>query len=54
VDDTPQKQFRYIPGTNIQILPVSSLKDEKVLLTAWNYEREIRVRIPNELVNPFV
>jgi SAM-dependent methyltransferase len=54
VDDTPQKQFRYIPGTDIQIRPVSSLKGEKVLLTAWNYEREIRARIPNELVNPFV
>lgn len=53
VDDTPQKQFRYIPGTNIQIRPVSSLRDEKVLLTAWNYEREIRERIKNELVNPF-
>jgi SAM-dependent methyltransferase len=53
VDDTPQKQFRYIPGTDIPIWPVSSLKDEKVLLTAWNYEKEVRQRIPNELVNPF-
>lgn len=53
VDDTPQKQFRYIPGTNIQIRPVSMLKDETVLMTAWNYEKEIRQRIPNQLVNPF-
>jgi SAM-dependent methyltransferase len=53
VDDTPHKQFRYIPGTDIQIRPVSSLKNEKVLMTAWNYAREIRNRIPNELVNPF-
>lgn len=53
VDDTPTKQFRYIPGTDIQILPVSALGDQKVLLTAWNYEREIAERIPNKLVHPF-
>lgn len=53
VDDTPQKQGRYIPGTKIQILPVEKLGKEKVLMGAWNYEREIRERIPNELVHPF-
>lgn len=53
VDDTPQKQWRYIPGTDIQIRPVSCLKDEKVLLTAWNFFAEIRRRIGNELVHPF-
>jgi SAM-dependent methyltransferase len=53
VDDTPQKQFRYIPGTDIQIFPTSKLGGEKVLLCAWNYEREIRQKIPNELVCPF-
>ena len=53
VDDTPQKQGRYIPGTNIKILPVSELKNQTVLLTAWNYEKEIRQRINNKLINPF-
>jgi SAM-dependent methyltransferase len=53
VDDTKAKQFRYIPGTDIQVLPVDRLGDEKVLMCAWNYEREIRQRIPNELVHPF-
>ena len=53
VDSTPQKQGRYIPGTNIKILPVSELKNQTVLLTAWNYEREIRQMITNKLINPF-
>ena len=53
VDSTPQKQGRYIPGTNIRILPVSELKNQTVLLTAWNYEREIRQMITNKLINPF-
>ena len=53
VDDTPEKQGRYIPGTNILVRPVSVLHDEPVLLTAWNYERIIRERIPNHLINPF-
>lgn len=53
-DDTPQKQFRYIPGTNIQILPTANLRDHPALLTAWNYEREWRVKFPdNEFINPF-
>jgi SAM-dependent methyltransferase len=54
VDDTPQKQGRYIAGTDIQVCPVARLKDETVLLTAWNYEEQIRKRIPNRLVNPFI
>lgn len=53
VDDTPQKRYRYIPGTDIQVLPVEMLGKEKVLMTAWNFEAEIRSRIPNELVHPF-
>lgn len=53
VDDTPQKQGRYIPGTNIQVRPVNDLGSEPVLMTAWNHEAEIRGRIPNELVHPF-
>jgi SAM-dependent methyltransferase len=53
VDDTAEKQYRYIPGTDIQILPVERLGNEKVLMCAWNYEDVIRRRIPNELVHPF-
>jgi SAM-dependent methyltransferase len=53
VDDTPQKQHRYIPGTDIPILPVSALHDGPVLMTAWNYEAEIRERISNPLIHPF-
>lgn len=53
VDSTPQKQGRYIPGTNIRILPVSELRNQTVLLTAWNYEKEIRQQINNKLINPF-
>jgi hypothetical protein len=53
VDDTPEKQFKFIPGTDIQILPVAALRDEPVLLTAWNYADKIAQRIPNRLINPF-
>ena len=53
VDDTPEKQGHYIPGTGILIKPVSCLGDEPVLLTAWNYADVIRQRIPNALINPF-
>ena len=53
IDSTPQKQGRYIPGTNIRILPLSELKGQPVLLTAWNYEREIRQMITNKLIHPF-
>lgn len=54
VDDTLIKQGRYIPGTSLQIKPVSALNGEAVLLTAWNYETLIRERLPNSrLINPF-
>ena len=54
VDDTSIKQGRYIPGTALQIKPVSALNGEAVLLTAWNYEALIRKRLPNSrLINPF-
>lgn len=53
VDDTPQKQGRYIPGTDIQIRPVETIGTEPVLMTAWNYEREIAERISNRLIRPF-
>lgn len=54
VDDTLIKQGRYIPGTSLQIRPVSELNGEAVLLTAWNYEALIRERLPNNrLIHPF-
>lgn len=55
VDDTQQKQLRYIPGTRIQILPTSALKpDQVVLLTAWNYAKELREKFPqNKFIVPF-
>lgn len=53
VDDTPQKQGRYIPGTDIEIKPVSELGDGPVLLFAWNYASEVARKIPNRLILPF-
>jgi hypothetical protein len=54
VDDTPQKQFRYMPGTNIQIRrPLQVFGMRRCCCAAWNFESVIRERIPNALVNPF-
>lgn len=57
VDSTPAKQGRYIPGTDIQIFPEELLRKQKpaaVLLTAWNYEAEIRARFPDiNFIVPF-
>ena len=55
VDDTLEKQFRYIPGTDIRILPTSNAKDgDTIFMFAWNYEKEIREMFPNsELIHPF-
>ena len=54
VDDTPQKQYRFIPGTDIHIYPTSMLKPEDVvLLGAWNYADVISKKIPNKLIHPF-
>ena len=53
-DDTPEKQGRYIPGTNIQIRPTSELGDNPALLGAWNFAKEFREMFPkNELLNPY-
>lgn len=53
-DDTPEKQGRYVPGTNIEIMPTTALRNEPALLGAWNYEKEFRAKFPdNELINPF-
>jgi hypothetical protein len=59
VDSTPGKQGRYIPGTNIPIMSPQKLYDQQytpdaVLLTAWNYEQEIRAKNPGlNFVVPF-
>jgi len=55
VDDTFEKQFRYIPGTDIRILPTSNAKDgDTIFCFAWNYLSEIREMFPNsELIHPF-
>lgn len=56
VDDTPAKQHKFIPGTDIRILPTSRLKHNHVpmLLLAWNYEQEIRAQYPDQqFIVPF-
>lgn len=57
IDNTPAKQGRYIPGTNIQILPESYLANHTpaaVLLTAWNFEAQIRAKYPHlNFIVPF-
>lgn len=53
-DDTPEKQGRYIPGTDILICPTSALGDNAALLGAWNYAKEFREMFTkNELINPY-
>jgi hypothetical protein len=49
VDDTPQKQGRYIPGTNIPIYPTSYLNEvppDAVLMTAWNFKGVLLDKYP--------
>ena len=57
VDSTPAKQGRFIPGTKIPIHGMDMLKErppEAVLLTAWNFEHEIRAQFPNlNFIVPF-
>jgi SAM-dependent methyltransferase len=50
VDDTPEKQGRYIPGTNIQIFPTSHLQEvppKALLMTAWNFKDVLLKKYPN-------
>jgi SAM-dependent methyltransferase len=50
VDDTPEKQGRYIPGTNIQIFPTSHLQEvppKAVIMTAWNFKEVLLAKYPN-------
>ena len=55
VDSTPAKQGRYIPGTRLPIQAPSSMpKDATILLTAWNFETEIRAQFPlHRFIVPF-
>lgn len=49
VDDTPEKQGRYIPGTNIQIFPTSHLEEvppAAVVMTAWNFKDVLLTKYP--------
>jgi SAM-dependent methyltransferase len=49
VDDTPEKQGRYIPGTNIQIFPTSHLEivpPAAVVMTAWNFKDVLLAKYP--------
>ena len=50
VDNTPEKQGRYIPGTNIFIYPESHLEEDPpaaVLMTAWNFKDVLLAKYPN-------
>jgi SAM-dependent methyltransferase len=49
VDDTPEKQGRYIPGTDIQIFPTSHLVEvppAAVVMTAWNFKDVLLAKYP--------
>ena len=58
VDDTPIKQGKYLPGTDIKIYPTDKLLSFNshkgdVILTAWNYKDVIQPRFPNiNFINP--
>lgn len=49
IDDAKMKHNKYTPGTNIPVLPVDTIKDEKgsicVLVLAWNFIDEIVNRL---------
>jgi len=57
VDETPEKQGRYIPGTAIKISALERLQREPpdaILLTAWNYAEILRPRLKEyPLIIPF-
>lgn len=47
VDETPQKQDKFTPGTTIPIVDFNSFEDVKpdyILLLAWNFEQELRTK----------
>ena len=55
VDTTPEKQGRYLPGTDIKIIPEFPDQDpDTVLLGAWNYETEFKRQFPHlNGINPY-
>jgi hypothetical protein len=57
IDSTESKQYRYLPGTDIQILPPDRLlatTKKSILLTAWNFESAIRAQYPQaHFIVPF-
>lgn len=54
VDSTPEKQGKYLPGTDIQIVPDFLDKPNRVLLGAWNYECEFKRQFPDlKSINPY-
>lgn len=50
VDSTPQKQGRFIPGTNIKIFPEKILEETQgtpeMFLAAWNYRDFVQAKYP--------
>jgi hypothetical protein len=47
VDDTPQKQGRFLPGTTIPIVPASCLAEDTpdvIVILAWNWANEIKLK----------
>lgn len=57
VDDTPQKQGKYIAGTSIPVVSRDVMmadKPRQMLLMSWNYEHLVRNSLPNvDFIVPF-
>jgi len=53
IDENPLKQNLYTPGSNIIVCDINSLKDINhdtvILITAWNFYNEIKIKIVNKL-----
>ena len=57
VDDTPEKQGKFSPGTGIPILPVDELKNnppDYLLILAWNFTDEIMARVKDIYKGKFI
>lgn len=52
VEDNKLKHGKFIPGTNIQILPKTEIKQKnsKIIILAWNFEKEIKEK-NKQLIN---
>ncbi len=53
VDSTPEKQGKYLPATNIKIVPEFEGVPKMVLLGAWNYENEFKKQFNYPYVHPY-